>query len=198
MTIKAAGFRYIPKGAIKVADKKSDAVAYFYNTEINGTDRPAVRIFFGKQAKPVLACWFAPFKGKSGEQQRAERVANYFDSRQNTIDYKAKRQAEKKAQTRGVEVGQFMSASWGYEQTNVNFYKVTKLIGETMAEVVAVGQMDVGGEGGAAMSTNVIPMEEPKADAKTYKVRVKAGRATINGNYASVWDGKPKYCSWYA
>lgn len=188
-------FRFIPAGAIKVADKKSDAVAYLYNA---AKGEPALRVFYGKQTKPVVAYYYTPRRDQTAEQQRTAAIANAFAMRQQSAARKADGAAKKKAQTRGVEVGQFMSASWGYEQTNVNFYKVTKLIGETMAEVVAVGQMDVGGEGGAAMSTNVIPMEEPKADAKTYKVRVKAGRATINGNYASVWDGKPKYCSWYA
>lgn len=192
MSIQAAGFRYIPKGAIKVADKKSDAVAYLFPSQ-TGNGKPAMKVFYGKQSKPV-AYFVYP-----DEAQRAKRIAEYFKARQERQARKDAEKAQRAAQTRGVEVGQFMAASWGYDQTNVNFYKVTKLIGETMAEVVAVGQIDVGAkEGGASMSTNVIPMEEPKDGAKTYKVRVKAGAASINGNYASVWDGKPKYCSWYA
>ncbi len=192
--IKAAGFRYIPKGAIKIADKNSDAVAYLYNTDM---DAPAVRIFYGKQSKPVLACYFTRNGGK-GSAMRAERVAAYFASRQATLARKADEAAKRKATGRGVQVGQFLASSWGYDQTNVNFYKVVKLIGTTMAEVVAVGNNDVGGGGSGSMSSNVIPCEEPAPDAKVYKVVVKAGRATINGNYASLWDGLPKFTSWYA
>jgi hypothetical protein len=194
--IKAAGFRYIPKGAIKVADKKSDAVAYLYMggeaARYGGEPIPCARVFFGKQSKPVLAMQF------KNAADRAKRVGEYFASRQAWIAAKAAEAAKRKATGRGVEVGQFLASSWGYDQTNVNFYKVVKLIGTTMAEVVAVGNNDVGGGGSGSMSSTVIPCEEPAPDAKAYKVVVKAGRATINGNYASLWDGLPKFTSWYA
>lgn len=198
-----AASRYIPKGAIKVADKKSDAVAYFYgspnpNQIINGKPAPCARVFYGKQTKPVLAAIFGSTPKMSGEALRAERVGQYFKARQETLARKAAEREARKATGRGVEVGQFLASSWGYDQTNVNFYKVTKLIGTTMAEVVAVGNNDVGGGGSGSMSSKVIPCEEPAPGAKVYKVVVKAGRATINGNYASLWDGLPKFTSWYA
>jgi hypothetical protein len=193
--VEAAGFRYIPKGAIKVADKNSDAVAYFYNSEINGREFPAVRVFFGKQSKPVLRCYFTKFGDKTGEQQRAQRVAELFRDRQAVAVYRAKRRADRQAQTRGVEVGQFLKASWGYDQTNVDFYQVTKLIGETMAEVQKVPNISTGNDGN--MSGKVIPGEND-GKGKTYRVKVKAGGATINNNYASIWDGTPAYTSWYA
>lgn len=197
MAIQAAGFRYIPKGAVKVADKKSDAVAYLYQGGALG-NAPCARIFFGKQTKPVLAAQFGGSPKMTGEQYRAKRIADYFASRQAWLAMKAERQAQRKAQGRGIEVGQFMVASWGYDQTNVNFYKVTKLIGKAMAEVVAVGQISVGNTGGSSMSDKVIPAEEPAPGAKTYRVLVKNGSAKINGNRASTWDGKPEYSSWYA
>lgn len=35
----------------------------------------------------------------------------------------------------GVKVGDFFSASWGYEQTNVDFFQVIALVGETSVRV---------------------------------------------------------------
>jgi hypothetical protein len=190
--------RYIPKGAIKVADKNSDAVAYVYTgKDAAGNPAPCARVFWGKQSKPVMAALFGSSKGMTGEQLRTVQIGKYFEARQAWLARKAADRAAMVATGRGVEVGQFLVASWGYDQTNVNFYKVTKLVGKAMAEVVAVPQMDVGGTGGS-MSTNVIPAEEPLPGAATYRVLMKAGRATVNGQRAHVWDGKPAYCSWYA
>lgn len=186
-------FRYIPKGAVKIADKNSDAVAYCYPAQ-NG--QPAVRIFYGKQGKPALACYFVDFKSKTAQQQRADKIASYFASRQAWAKAKADRAAKRKAQGRGVEVGQYMVASWGYDQTNVDFYRVVNLIGRTMAEVVKVGAISVSADGN--MCGKVIPAEEIPAGAKPFRVVVKDGRATIRGQFAKVWDGMPEYVSWYA
>lgn len=38
----------------------------------------------------------------------------------------------------GVKVGDVFSSSWGYEQTNVEFYQVIQLVGETAVRVVEV------------------------------------------------------------
>lgn len=38
----------------------------------------------------------------------------------------------------GVKVGQIFSCSWGYDQTNVNFFQVVKLCGDSRVRVVEV------------------------------------------------------------
>ncbi len=45
-----------------------------------------------------------------------------------------KKKAEKKNKY-GVKVGDIFSASWGYDQTNNDFFQVIELVGETMARV---------------------------------------------------------------
>lgn len=42
---------------------------------------------------------------------------------------------EVKSNKFGVKVGDFFSASWGYEQTNVDFFQVIALVGETSVRV---------------------------------------------------------------
>lgn len=189
--------RYIPNGAIKIADKNSDAVAYLYQGGQLG-NQPCARIFYGKQSKPVLAAQFGASPKMTAEQYRAKRIADFFRYRQEALARKADRAAKRKAAGRGVEVGQFMVSSWGYDQTNVDFYKITALIGKTMAEIVKVGSIDVGDGTGSSMSSKVIPGEKPLKDAKPFRVVIKDGRATIRGMGASVWDGQPRYVSWYA
>lgn len=198
--IKAAGFRYIPKGAMKVADKKSDAVAYLYSTEINGKAFPAARVFFGKQTKPVLACYFTPFGDQTAEQQRAKRIAQFFDSRQQTAAFRAEQRAKWAAKAKEaaakVEPGAYFYTSWGYDQTNIDWYRVEKLIGTTMALVTRVQTMDASKGDEGWMQGKSIPGETPVG--KPFKVKLNATGFKADGHTAFPWDGKPKNWTAYA
>jgi hypothetical protein len=50
-----------------------------------------------------------------------------------------KSKVEKEKAVRSLVVGDVLSSSWGYDQTNVCFYKVLKLIGKQSVELVSVG-----------------------------------------------------------
>lgn len=52
-----------------------------------------------------------------------------------------RRLESRKTVERGLEVGDVLSAMWGYDQTNYNYYQVTKLIGKTQVEVREISQM---------------------------------------------------------
>lgn len=53
------------------------------------------------------------------------------------IEGKPNKQTEPKTKTNkyGVKVGDLFSATWGYEQTNVDFFQVIALVGETSVRV---------------------------------------------------------------
>ena len=53
-----------------------------------------------------------------------------------------------------VEIGHILSASWGYDQTNIDYYKVIRKTA-TMVEVRAIGQKFV--EADSSMSEYVMP-----------------------------------------
>lgn len=186
---------YIPKGAVKVADKQSDAVAYFYSAP-NGA--PSVRVFYGKQSKPVVACYYLARKGMSAEQVRTESVAYAFKSRRtslaNKAEWKAKRMAAAKAGK--VEVGAYFYTSWGYDQTNIDWYRVEKLIGQTMAEVVEVAAMDASKGNEAWMTGKSIPSDQPCG--KPFRVRLNGDGFKAGRNSAYRWDGTPKNWTSYA
>jgi integrating conjugative element membrane protein (TIGR03745 family) len=44
------------------------------------------------------------------------------------------------AQPHGLKVGYVLSASWGYEQTNIDYYEVTALVGRRSVEVREIAQ----------------------------------------------------------
>lgn len=132
---------YIPEQAIKVADKNSDAVAYVYDRPAeNGKVLVFAMVFAGKARKPV---WHHRFLTAS---DRAKRIARFFESRQARKAAAAANRAQRKAEERGVEVGDVLRSSWGYEQTNIDYYEVTKLIGKTMVEVRKIASGSVQGE----------------------------------------------------
>ena len=67
---------YVPKGATKVADKTSDAVAYLY---ASGNGQPAAMVFYGKQSKPV---WRFRFTTAA---KREAKVAESFANRRRAV-----------------------------------------------------------------------------------------------------------------
>lgn len=121
MTTDRTALRYIPTGATKIADKKSDAVAYFYR---NASGKPCARVFYGRQGKPALACYF------NTDKAREECVRRYFEARQRTSAHKAEAREERRNFQHDFQVGDVLNTCWGYEQTNREFYEVVEVRGK--------------------------------------------------------------------
>jgi hypothetical protein len=178
---------YLPTGlgAVKVSDKASDAVAYLY-TDPRG--RPCARLFYGKQAKYVWAYSFRT------ADDRAAAIARGFKHRQEWNARKAEQAAARRKKSK-LQLGHILVSSWGYEQTNVNFYQVTRLISATMVELRPIGICD---EPTLYMQGRCTP----HADAFTgepIRRRVSWGdNVRINDSQtAHLWDGRPMSWSSY-
>lgn len=115
--------RYIPKGSTKVADKKSDAIAY---VGINPRNKPYAVIYFGKQSRPVCNFYYGT------ESARNKAVLGYFASRQMSLASKAEYAAKRKAFVNPYKVGDIFKSVWGYDQTNVDYYECVKVSGSIM------------------------------------------------------------------
>jgi hypothetical protein len=113
-------FRFIPTGSVRVADKKSDAVAYLY-TGTNG--KPSVRVFFGKQSKPVSAYYYRT------DAEREAAVTRAFEARRASVASKAEQQAARSIPI-PLKAGDILNTCWGYDQTNREFFEVIKRIGK--------------------------------------------------------------------
>lgn len=113
--------RRIPQNAVKVCDKKSDAVAYLY-IDLNG--RPCARVFYGKQSKPVMACYFRT------EEQREKRVTDHFVARRDTAAAKAAYRTQRTAWVPDYKVGDILHTNWGYDQTNVEYFEIVDIKGK--------------------------------------------------------------------
>lgn len=90
--------------------------------------------------------------------------------------------------------GSILYSSWGYDQTNVDFYQVVRLVGKTMCEVVKIESRIESSDG---YSDNVVPYPAAKG-TKTYKRKIKywSSMPSINISsfqFAKLWDGNPKH-----
>ena len=92
-----------------------------------------------------------------------------------------------------LEPGDILYSSSGYDQTNIDFYKVVKLAGKTMVEVVPIESKLVPGQ--PDEYTDLV-MPYPANEGKPFRRKIKGKeRPYINIEYwncAFPWDVKPK------
>ena len=92
----------------------------------------AVIAYSGKRTKRDA---FYTMPDRARAQQWA---AQYIDRLQQNADRQATRNAEikaKRATGHKLKPGDVLRCSWGYDQTNIDYYEVTKLIGKAMVEI---------------------------------------------------------------
>lgn len=162
---------YIPKGAMKVASKKSSAVAYLSES----AGRPYAVGFFGKADKPSFNYRFASV------ERRAAYVAKWLQDMDAAQARKAERLAARRAalseQQTALKVGDVLRSSWGYDQTNIDYYQVVELFGkrgvvlrEISAETVETGWL----QGNSVPAVDQFigePMRKQVSESGSVKVR---------------------------
>jgi len=93
-------------------------------------------------------------------------------------------------------VGDILSSSWGYEQTNVTFYQVTRV---TKSSVELGTLKSVEDYDGQAMVGTKVPCPGEFANANRFVKRVSNYGVKLSSHeYARLWDGKPQRFSTYA
>lgn len=115
---------YIPKGAVRVVSKKSPAVVYLYSRG----GKPCAMGFYGKAEKPSFSYSY------TSEARRAERMADWLKQ---TVEWKALKDNQKAARKTVLgskqellKKGDVLQCSWGYDQTNIDYFQVVELFGK--------------------------------------------------------------------
>lgn len=178
---------YIPKGALKVAAKGLPVVFYTYQTRDGA---PAAMCFIGKAQKPA---WSFRFRS---DEAREKRIADQLGA----IRYREGQKAARRAaanKPHGWEAGLILSGSWGYDQTQVDFFEVTRVIGKTMVEIEEIGQQSATDAQQTSMTDHVVP-DPSHRTGNVHRVKVSGGsiRSPKHG-IATPWNGKPAYTSSY-
>jgi hypothetical protein len=148
--------------------------------------------FAGKAAKPAFH-----FRHRN-EAQRAEHIAGFIAGRKVAAEEKAKRVAERKA-PHTLKIGDILVSSWGYDQTNIDFYQVTRVPGANTVEIREIGCNSSQEDFHCSMSASKVAAPDNFVGEPMLK-RVSYGNSVRIASYAYAhpWDGKAKRYSWYA
>ncbi len=197
---------YIPKGAQEIRANDSSAVAYLapYTYPLNGQACFHAVAFSGKRNKPD---WNHTFKT---EEQARKYIAEHADGVKRSEEFRSKVKADRYdvRATEHYKVGDILSTSWGYDQTNVEFFKIVRVLDKSV-EVRAIGAKSVEGSEGF-MSCRLLP--DPSVELTDAWECKHNGikRVTRYGDSVSVRihdhssgqlvseNSSGKYCSWYA
>jgi len=122
--------RFIPEGYELSWNDTDLGIQIYYKEQ----PYPAALCFVGKAIKPT---WHYRFK--NGEQRQAQ-VTKTFEDAHRKAEYKTQQKAKKSEAmaNHGVVVGDVFRCSWGYDQTNIDYYEVIAVTGKT-ATVCRIG-----------------------------------------------------------
>lgn len=143
--------------------------------------------FIGSSAKP--ACHYA----YSTIEKRADAISQFHADMKNRADRKVRERVEQKAKGHTFKVGDIVNTSWGYDQTNVDFYAVTRV----SRACVWVRKILQDGEATGFMQERVwpkMPIEMVGEESRHVATR---GGFSIDGHGASLTTGDT-YASHYA
>jgi hypothetical protein len=90
--------------------------------------------FRGKAVKPSFH-----YRFKTVERTK-EYISEFIDTVKKTAERKLAERAAKKSIVRDLVIGDVLVSSWGYEQTNIDYYQVTALVGEHSVELRSIGK----------------------------------------------------------
>lgn len=168
----------VPKRAIKFADKQSDAVAFVYDNRVG---QPCARVFYGKSNKAALACYFR------STEQREKSVKIAFESRRSYLATVAERKAARKSIPNTYKVGDLFKWTWGYDQTNINYFEVT----ESKGRYVTVREIKSASFETSGMTGKCSPLPGE------FKENEKPKRCLVQNGYIKVQPWKRGGCAYY-
>ena len=182
---------YIPDGAREVRDDESDAVAYYHErTSPEYLAGPHAVYFCGRRQKPDGRYRFR------NEEEREAYTKRHFEGRREHGAFKAEAKAEA-TKVLGhaadkLKVGDVYSASWGYDQTNVDFYVITEILGRVTVMLQPLGY-DIVKTNDSGAEYVVPALRNHEGAAMKKRVNAYGGFSINSYIAASPWNGKAAY-----
>jgi hypothetical protein len=122
-------------------------------------------------------------------------VSNLQERAKVALGYREERKNSAKKFLDALKPGVILSDSWGYEQTNVEFYIVIEVTGSKV-KLQELGHRQEG-EATSWASCHVMPDVENKHGPVIEKTVRGAGISIESSITLTLWNGKPCYKSWY-
>lgn len=96
-----------------------------------------------------------------------------------------------------LKVGDIITNSWGYDQTNVDCYQITRTT-DHFVWLRPIASKLVSDEGCGPMSGRVVPCPGEFSDGPEEQHKATGDSVCFKYGSGSKWDGRSLYCSWYA
>lgn len=186
--------RYIPKDATPIEEE--GGVVYVYSSLIGDRKAFGALAYRGNARK---AEWHYRFRT---DKQLDERVEAFFESIRNHRHVVTERKADRK-KPHIFKVNDIVTNSWGYDQTNVDWYAVTRTtkhfiwlrpIAATLEH--SEGFSPMSGHESIALDENLKPIFLEKG--LETKHAATGDYCHMKHGCGSRWTGDAKYSSWYA
>jgi hypothetical protein len=174
---------------------------FLANYELNGKTIIEGKCFTNKSFN---SWWYYRFKSV---EQFKERCLKQIESNNERQESKKKYQ-EERTKPHSLKIGDILYCSWGYDQTQVDYFKVSEIIGKRKIKIVGLGtNAESDGihdkatphEGGGNHWTKKQYYCEIDKKWKTKNLELVKFANSNNSvkissfAYAYLWDGKPKY-----
>jgi hypothetical protein len=154
----------------------------------------------GKQSRPLYNYYYKDIsQAEKYISQYKERARLRYEEKQEKSNRKKEAISNFKS---SFGVGDILYSSWGYDQTNVNYYQVLELKGRTVILQEIGSSVDEKGFMQGTCTPNVKSKHgEPfrrRIGINTYRDSTSQYIKISECQRGHLWDGKPNFCSWYA
>jgi len=179
---------YLPKSQTltPVDCAGTDAAIWTYET----AGVPYAIGFHGKAAKPDFHHRFR------STERRAEHIAGYLEGRKQRAAAMAEQKTKRQA-PHTLKIGDVLVCSWGYDQTNIDYYQVTRVPGAQTVEIRKIAAKSGPEEG---FMTAYCTADRDNFVGEPMIKRANSSNCVRIASYAcaSPWDGRRDRYSWYA
>lgn len=188
---------YLPEVRTKIEFNDARFEAYVGERKSPSGSYPTGTVFVGKAVKPSYH-----YRFKTSEDAE-NAVRGYVTKMQGVLkaraEAKIKRRAERNV-AHTFKVGDILVSSWGYDQTNINFYQVVGLKGKLSVEIREIASKVVDN----AISVDYVVAVKDSFIVEGWRSRERGGKPMIKrviaDNYVKIssyeyayrWDGKPR------
>lgn len=141
-------------------------------------------IFAGKANKPLVG----PYYYRT-PQERQHRIDETVKSRKAVLEMKERQQQERRDFVHNIQKGEIFVSSWGYDQTNIDFFEVVEIKGK----MVVVREVAQKVQRSAPPTDYVVPVPGHYVGQPILVRPNTSGGFKVNDHSAHKWDGEPEY-----
>lgn len=164
-----------------------------FDVEKNGKIYPGCCCFSGNSSKEYNRFYYH----NSEDMEKA--ISNFKTNCESNEARKIANRKERSEYVPTSKPGDIFVSTWGWEQTNVDFYQLVEVNKKTGVFIEIGSKMVEHGPGWSSMSAHVVADPEVKV-GDIFRKQILPGEI-INlesYKYCHKWDGSPEYMSWYA